>query len=405
MLEENVAFKAETDAPITCSEVKKVIYNLKLGKSAGPDRILNEVIKHSHKVLIKSYVKIYNLILNTGCYPESWKESFIVSLYKSGDKSDPNNYRGISLSNSLPKIVNAVLNNRLIKVIDKQLSNSQFGFRENHRTADSIFVLKSLINKYVHKGKGKIYTCFVDLKKAFDSVWRTALLYKLCKMGVGGSFYRVIKQQYINTKSTLKYKEYISDYFNISRGVKQGDSLSPTLFSIFINDITRNFNDKQSMPLQLINSKIGSLLFADDLLILSETKDGLQNSLNNLSLYCDNWQLSLNINKTKTMIFTQSKHKVEPTFVNYKNKAIENTTEYSFLGILIKNNGNFSHSTLNLTRKAKKVFFAIRSYTNSLNNLPFKVANNLFDSLVTPIMTYNAEITYLTMFRFIYLSF
>ena len=395
ILEKNIAFRPETDAPVTCSEVKKAINNLKLGKSTGPDRILNEVIKYSHKVLVKSYVKIYNLILNTGCYPESWKKSFIISLHKTGDKSDPNNYRGISLSNSLPKIFNAVLNNRLIKVIDSQLSNSQFGFRENHRTADSIFVLKSLINKYIHKGKGKIYACFVDLKKAFDSVWRTALLYKLCNMGVGKTFYRVIKQQYINTKSSLKYKEYISDYFHISRGVKQGDSLSPTLFNIFINDITKNFEDKQSTPLQLIDSKIGSLLFADDLLILSETKEGLQNSLNNLSTYCDNWQLSLNINKTKTMIFTQSKHKIEQSFVTYKNKAVDNTTEYSFLGILIKNNGNLSQSTLNLTKKAKKVFFAIRSYTNSLNNLPLKVANNLFDSLVKPVMTYNAEITYL----------
>ena len=101
LLEENINFKTETDSPITCSEVKKVIRDLKLGKSAGPDRILNEVIKHSHQVLIKSYIKIFNSILKTGFYPSSWKESFIIPIHKSGDKLDPNNYRGTCISNKL----------------------------------------------------------------------------------------------------------------------------------------------------------------------------------------------------------------------------------------------------------------------------------------------------------------
>jgi hypothetical protein len=165
-------------------------------------------------------MKIFNAILKTGIYPKSWKESFTIPIYKSGDKNDPNNYRGVSLVNCLPKIFNTILNNRLIKIIEDQLSNSQFGFRENHRTADSIFVLKSLINKYLHKNKKKIYACFVDLRKAFDSVWREALLYKLCKMGVGLHFFKLLKEQYLNTTSSLKHKDQHSVFFNISRGVK-----------------------------------------------------------------------------------------------------------------------------------------------------------------------------------------
>ncbi|XP_071153363.1 putative leucine-rich repeat-containing protein DDB_G0290503 [Mytilus edulis] len=138
LLENNIDFKAETDAPISCSEVNKVIRGLKLQKSAGPDRIINEIIKTSNQVIIKSIVKIFNLILETGIHPKSWKDSYIIALHKKGDKSDPNNYRGISLISNLPKIFNAVLNNRLITVVDKQLNNCQFGFRENHRTADSL---------------------------------------------------------------------------------------------------------------------------------------------------------------------------------------------------------------------------------------------------------------------------
>ena len=160
------------------------------------------------------------------------------------------------------------MNNRLIKIIEDQLSNSQFSFRENHRTADSIFVLKSLINKYihVHKNKKKIYACFVDLRKAFDSVWRETLLYKLCKMGVGLHFFKLLKEQYLNTTSSLKHKDRHSVFFNIPKGVKQGDSsYNPTLFNVFINDITKIFENNKSTPLKLIDSNIGCLLFADDL--------------------------------------------------------------------------------------------------------------------------------------------
>jgi hypothetical protein len=94
------------------------------------------------------------------------------------------------------------------------------------------------------------------------------------------------------------------------------------LFNVFINDITKNFENNKSAPLKLINSNIGCLLFADDLLILSETKEGLQHSLDNLSNYCDNWQLAINVNKTKSMIFKQNYTKTEPSFVYYRNNQI-----------------------------------------------------------------------------------
>jgi hypothetical protein len=102
------------------------------------------------------------------------------------------------------------------------------------------------------------------------------------------------------------------------------------MFNVFINDITKNFENNKSTPLKLIDSNIGCLLFADDLLILSETKKGLQHSLNNLSNYCDNWQLAINVNKTKSMIFKQHYTKTEPSFVYYRNNQIHNVSEYPF---------------------------------------------------------------------------
>ena len=175
------------------------------------------------------------------------------------------------------------------------------------------------------------------------------------------------------------------------------------MFNVFINDTTKNFENNKSTPLKLKDSnEHWFLLFADDLLILSETKEGLQHSLNNLSNYCDNWQLAINVNKTKYMIFKQNYTKTEPSFVYYRNNRIQNVSEYLFLGITLKSNGNLSHRTTDLVKKAKKALFCIKSYTTSLNNLPVKVVNNLFDTLVKPIMTYNSEVTYLDTFISLY---
>ena len=121
---------------------------------------------------------MYNLILSAGIYPTSLKNAFIVLIHKSGDKEDICNYRGISILNCLAKLYSSILNKRLVKHYENKFSSHQFGFRSNHRTSDSIFILKTLVTKYLKKNKKKLFACFVDLRGAFDSVWHNGLLYK-----------------------------------------------------------------------------------------------------------------------------------------------------------------------------------------------------------------------------------
>ena len=123
-------------------------------------------------------------------------------------------------------------------------------------------------------------------------MWREGLLFKLAKMGTGKYMYNIIKNMLTKTEIALRVDQKHSEYFDIQRGVKQGDSLSPTLFNMFINDLNLNFISQNCDPPKLIDSYIGSLSFADDLLIMSESREGLQNSVNNLTSFCDNWQLS-----------------------------------------------------------------------------------------------------------------
>jgi len=192
LAETETQFHNETplDFPFTCKEVKTSISSLKLNKKEGIDLILNEFIKYGSSILLTTLVKLFNKILKEGIFPESWNLSLLSSIYKSGDPMEPNNYRGISVCSCLGKLFTRLLQKRLDVFLESNnlLSPNQAGFRKGQRTTDNVYILKSVINKYICKPNGKVFTCFVDFKKAFDSVWRQALLYKILKLGIGVNF-------------------------------------------------------------------------------------------------------------------------------------------------------------------------------------------------------------------------
>ena len=145
--------------------------SLKLKKAPGPDKIRNEMLKTDIQFLNTALYKLFNLILQSGFFPSSWCEGIITPIYKSGNKLGPANYRGICINSCFGKLFTSVLNTRLKNhVLDHDiLHQAQIGFSPNHRTSDHIFTLRTLIDKYVnHVAKGKLYTCFIDFKKAFD---------------------------------------------------------------------------------------------------------------------------------------------------------------------------------------------------------------------------------------------
>jgi len=173
------------DNPVTIPELTKVVKSLKNNKSQGLDQISNEMLKHSCIILEKPILKLFNLVLKSEQFPSDWCYSTLITLYKSGDKFDPENYGGISLSSCLGKVFTKILNNRLTLFLDKNgiIPEYQIGFRKSYRTADHIFMMRTLIGIAKSKGQ-KIFACFIDLKKAFDTVWRDGLIYKLINSGI-----------------------------------------------------------------------------------------------------------------------------------------------------------------------------------------------------------------------------
>ena len=215
------------------------------------------MLKSSSPDLHRALLKLFNLVLQAGCFPESWNRGLISPIYKSGDKFDPNNYRGVCVSSNLGKVFCCIINARIQAFLTEHsvLSKSQIGFLPNHRTTDHIYTLHTLINQHVHQNSNsKIFACFVDFKKAFDSIWHTGLFYQTLQCGVGGKVYDIIKSIYLNNKCGIKLGDKRTEYFTQGRGVRQGCSLSPTLFNIYINELAVLLEQSAAPGLTLNNT-------------------------------------------------------------------------------------------------------------------------------------------------------
>jgi len=186
------------------------------------------------------------------------------------------------------QIVYQSFETRLNKFLTKRniICSEQIGFSKGMRTSDHIFVLKTLIDKYTQQGSKKLYSCFIDFRKAFDTVRHEELFYKLRLNGISDLFYNVIKNMYGNIDLSVKTDaSHITDSFKSYIGMCQGDNLSPNLFKLFINDLPLIF-DNTCDPVKLHKTSLNCLMHADDVILLSETAIGLQNSLSLLHDYC-----------------------------------------------------------------------------------------------------------------------
>ena len=169
----------------------------------------------------------------------------------------------------------------------------------NYRTLSYYFILNNFIEEQIRNRK-KLYCCFVDFRKAYDLINRNSLWYKMIKEGIDGKIFKVSKSLYSDIKLCVRHMNSVSDFFASDIGLLQGEITSPILFSLFVNDIELSLQYNINAGLSLC---IYLLLFADDAVLMSETREGLQMSLIQLEEYCLKWNLYVNVEKTKIMIF------------------------------------------------------------------------------------------------------
>ena len=205
-----------------------------------------------------------------------WTKGLITPIYKSVDQSDPSNYRGICVTSCLGKLFCSILNIRVLEFVQTRniLHLSQIVFLPGNRTSYHLFSLKTLTDKYVsNTNKGKLFCCFVDFCKAFDSNWHPGLPSKLLSYEIGGHFFNLISNIYSKTECSIKMNQQRTDYFRYDRGVRQRRVLSPILFNLYMNDLLCILGKTSNCdPIVLPSgSLLNSVFYADDL-VLYKTK-------------------------------------------------------------------------------------------------------------------------------------
>jgi hypothetical protein len=376
------------DYIITLEELSEATDRLKLGKAFGLDIICNEMIISLVKTHPKIVLKLFNSTLSSNEVIPDWVIGMIVPLYKDGSKMDANNYRGITLISCLGKLFLSILNSRLtvFATDNNLLTKSALGFVSGNRTSDAHIIIHNLVNKVCHQDRSHIYSCFVDFKKAFDSVPRDILLKKLLSAGISGKFFNIIRYIYTTDKACIKLGNTQSDFFQLSLGVRQGCILSPLLFNIFLSDLARKFESMEN-GFQVGEISINSLFWADDLVLFAKNKEDLDNLLKTLETYCKENEITINTKKTKCMIFNKGGRLMRRQFY-LDGVQLENVRSYKYLGFLITPSGEINTGFKDLRDRALKAFMKIKNDMGMSFNQNLGTTLSLIDALIKPILLY-----------------
>ena len=373
-------------------ELDEAAISLKPGKSPGIDNIINEMITCIYEVYPILLLKLFNKIFLSYAHISRWAKGMIVSLFKSGSHDDPGNYRGITLLSCLGKFFAVILNNRLKEFCIKNnvTKPNQLGFSSGSRTSDAHIILYNLIRKYCHKNNMRIFACFVDFSKAFDTIPRDILFEKLLRYNINGVFFNNIKNMYMRDEIVIKLGNQITESFHTNQGVRQGDILSPILFNIFMADFNQYIEQVED-KLQIDDIiSINSLIWADDILLLSLSKEGLNQIIGLLSSYCEQNRLTLNKEKTKCMVFNKTGRVIRTPFY-FRGTLLETVKSYKYLGFTVTPSGEIYSGLKDLRDRATKAWYKIKGRLGINFRKYIDHIDVIFKNLIQPILLYCSD--------------
>ncbi|CAH2097703.1 unnamed protein product [Euphydryas editha] len=371
---------------ILLSEVEKAIRSQKTEKAPGPDRITNELMKGTIKDLSPILTEVFNEIIHTGNIPKQWAESHIILLYKKGSKDDIGNYRPISLISNVYKVFAKVILDRISVRLDENQPVEQAGFRKDFSTIDHIHTIKQIVQKYNEYNKN-IYLAFIDYSKAFDCLEHQSVWQSLKEQGIQNSYVNIIKKIYSESKACIRL-ESIGDSFPINRGVRQGDPLSPKLFTAVLEQVFRKLN-WEHLGLNINGSRLNNLRFADDIILLEEDPSLLEFMIQTLA--DRSREVGLELNSSKTKLLTNS----IPVNIIINGQKLEYVKEYVYLGQIISFNDQMSKELDKRIATGWKKYWTMKEIMKS-KELGIRIKQKTFDTCILPCITYGCETWALT---------
>ena len=407
------------DAPFTMFELEKALKKLKNNKSPGFDNVINEFLKLNTPLFKEVLLYVFNALYNNSYFPEAWSIGLIIPIFKKGNPDSPENYRGITLLSCVGKLFTSLINTRLNVWAESnnKFDKNQYGFRDKKSTIDAMFILQNVVDLYLEKNSA-LFVSFIDLKKAFDCTNHIALWFKLEQNKISSKIINVIKNMYDKMKlcvqnslssmpihpctcanmltntccQTCNSHSLNSLFIHPHAGVLQGESLSPTLFSMFLNDINQTLQVDANVGISIYQFYLALLLFADDMVLFSDNRFGLQTGLDKVYEYCNNWGLIVNVEKTKCLVFKKNGRKNVLDKWFYNGEEIETVSTFKYLGFVFSNTGKFSKGIENVVLQGQRALFSLYANIIDFESMFINMQFSLFDSLITSVLLYGCEI-------------
>ena len=363
-------------------EVTNAIKEIDINKSASVDNMATRVLKDAFEYLIPQLTHMFNCSLTMSSFPDDWKRATVVPLQKSGDKSNVSNLRPVSLLPLPGKVLEKLFHNKISNYLDenKLINDGQNGFRKGRSTIGTVAELTDDILLGVNN-KDYTIAAFVDLRKAFDTVSHEILGKKLHKFGFHDNIIAWLKNYLCNRSQRCKVNGSISNYSNITCGVPQGSILGPMLFLLYINDINTMLN------------RCKTKLYADDTVVYATHNseqicyDWLCNDLEMLIEWFNNNKLTINLDKTKLMLFATKNMQKRANFpqVEISGTKLQYVRHFNYLGVKLDSRLTFEmHANECLRLVSHKIFLLtkIRKYIDK------KQALTIYKSKIMPYFDY-----------------
>ena len=375
----------ELSADFSTNEIFNIINKFK-SKATTTIGISPLTIKQLSNSITPKITPLLNSCLKSCKFPLQWLESTVFFIHKKGDTSNPSNFRSIAIQNPFLKILTSSIARRISTYAENHnlFPYFQFGFRKAHSTIAAATVLFEAVNSRLNcKPKSqKTYVCFVDFAKCFDSIHRDLLFVKLQRLGVPPSLCLLLHFIYANTKFYIRSGVHLVESFESSIGLPQGCCLSPILFCLFVADLP-NCLPHAGVLCGTIFLKY--LQFADDLALIADSASELQAAIDALSSYCVENRLTINVDKTKVLVFHKGRIQQHSFYLH--GKEIEQVTSFTYLGFTFTTQLSFSQHAESLNQKASsKCGLLFSNLTNT--NLPLHVILELFNCYILPTYRY-----------------
>jgi hypothetical protein len=392
----NRAEDEETE-PITMEEIIRAIRSLKNRKAAGSCGIVPEMVKEGGEGMDRSLLQLFRRVWETGGVPEDWKKAIVVPIFKNkGSKEECGNYRGISLLSVPGKLFMRVLLNRIKDPLETEFREEQAGFRRGRSTVEQIFALRQIIEKKWEFGRA-VYLAFVDLEKAYDSVWREGMWRMAEHYGVAMRVVTILRNWYRGVCSCVRVEGECSEYFEVGTGLRQGCVMSPTLFNIYMDRMMRKVVEGNAGGgLELGEERLTDLDFADDVALLADSWMALALMLERMEAVTQDYGINISTKKTEVMCVRREQERLAVEDVVMRGEMLKQVDEFVYLGSVFTADGRCTRDVERRKAVAATAYNTLESKIWRRREISRGIKMRIFNAVVLPIMMYGATAWALT---------